>query len=564
MKKIGIVGCGPRGLAALENLISSLVYRQLENDIEIIIIEPNKQPGAGDVWSTDQSDANWINISLRALEDLPGREAMVYKNLTIPAFTKITNWMSEKYQIVTTGEKDKFPKRAIMGEYLHERFLSIYGVLERLDICTVVPHTATSIDIKDDQIAISDDQNKIHLVDECLLTVGHQKTKIDDQIKSWQSHADAHDLILFTSPYLKEISKKIKPTETVGLRGFGLGMIDVIRLFTTEREGQFTQRADDIFLDYEGSSTSIQKMIPFSLDGLPSVPKPLNSFVDQQFIPDDTLIDTFSNKIDSALQTESALNSIDFLYDAFADCVANMYYDHFDLTKEELKSICTTWLKDQKTKHDLILDTDMDVLAYMKTTVLISCGEIESTLDYSIMQLWRHLQPSMYRLFSHCGLEDDLMSEVISLDESTKRYSYGPPVESIKQLVALAESNVLCLDHVNNPEISLCDRGWQIGESKSLCEAMIDTVLSPPKVLESDSEILQDLIHHEKLKLVASDLGFDTVTGGIMVSDDDNLINGLAMVGRNCKGSVMGVDAILECFGPRITEWADGVCKRMK
>ncbi|WP_262486210.1 hypothetical protein [Gillisia marina] len=38
----------------------------------------------------------------------------------------------------------------------------------------------------------------------------------------------------------------------------------------------------------------------------------------------------------------------------------------------------------------------------------------------------------------------------------------------------------------------------------------------------------------------------------------------MAVLGRLSKGSVIGVDAILECFGPRVTDWAKAAAKRVQ
>jgi hypothetical protein len=51
------------------------------------------------------------------------------------------------------------------------------------------------------------------------------------------------------------------------------------------------------------------------------------------------------------------------------------------------------------------------------------------------------------------------MKELIALNQNTKRYSYGPPVESILQLIAMQEAGILLLDFVNDPEITLVDEG---------------------------------------------------------------------------------------------------------
>ncbi|MEP0481335.1 MAG: hypothetical protein ABJD23_14025, partial [Nonlabens sp.] len=192
-------------------------------------------------------------------------------------------------------------------------------------------------------------------------------------------------------------------------------------------------------------------------------------------------------------------------------------------------------------------------------------GKTTVSLDYTIGQVWRHLQPTMYELFSHCDLNDLIMEDLIKLDESTKRYSYGPPVESILQLIALEDAGVLNLNYVANPTIDCNEKGWTLDNNKQTqhIDVMINTVLDPPRLIDIESGLIIDLISSDLLKPVTSDLGVSTNKDGTVQLDTKNNSIHLTMLGRNCKGSVMGVDAILECFGKRIEDWAHGITDRI-
>ncbi|MUU77005.1 FAD/NAD(P)-binding protein [Winogradskyella endarachnes] len=119
MKQLAIIGLGPRGLYALENVITQL--SQHNKEIQILVFENSKEPGAGHVWQEEQPDSNWINITERALTGLENRPKLHYRNATIEAFPSYHNWCNFTLE---PHENDTFPPRKKLGKYLNESFNS--------------------------------------------------------------------------------------------------------------------------------------------------------------------------------------------------------------------------------------------------------------------------------------------------------------------------------------------------------------------------------------------------------------------------------------------------------
>jgi uncharacterized NAD(P)/FAD-binding protein YdhS len=67
-RKIGIVGVGPRGGYALENLIIELAGQNGLSNIHFFLFEATGKFGNGQVYDLDQATTNWINITERVLE----------------------------------------------------------------------------------------------------------------------------------------------------------------------------------------------------------------------------------------------------------------------------------------------------------------------------------------------------------------------------------------------------------------------------------------------------------------------------------------------------------------
>ncbi len=568
MNVICIVGCGPRGLSSLESLMAALAKSNTQIEIQGYIFEPQKYPGAGWVWDLDQVDSNWMNISDRALCNLKGREEIEMPNFTIPTFPSYIDWMKSNRDHILAEEKDDFPPRRVMGTYLNERFNSIFSVLETHKLFQLIKAEVKDINYQEDRLVVIDEFDNKFLCSECLLSIGHQSTFDDDQIKKWKVYANNNKLLLVDNPYNFNIND-IKHEDKVAIRGFGLAMIDVVRMLTVEKGGVFKSGGTEGKLLFIPSEKSVQKIASFSLDGLPMVPKPLGYDVDRHFEVTEEQERQFEKAVRRALKAATKLSNLDFLLDPFSEIAAEKYISHpavaFQTNVDTIKQIIKEWLLDMSYSHPLILNTQLPTYDYMQNTVSMALGHAPPSIDFCVGQVWRHLQPKMYVVFSHCDLRDELMEKVIALDESTKRYSYGPPVESIQQLIALTEAGVLDLSFTKDPDIKCADLGWELslhGKNEKY-NVMIDSVLDAPKLVDIDSGLIIKLKQNDVLTPVTTDLGVQTHKDGVVELSNAVKNVYLSILGRNAKGSVLGVDAILECFGPRIEDWASGVITRL-
>ncbi len=563
MINLGIIGCGPRGLAALECLFAEIAFYE-PIEIKVHIFDPEDELGAGQVWQTAQSDANWINITLRGLSGIKGREAIKLHDFTIPFFPKFTSWLEDHDGQINTSEKDIFLLRSTMGKYLNQRFSSIAEVLLEQDILTINKTKIAKLQTTDANIIAVDVEENTYDLDECLLSVGHQQTELDDQPQSWVDQIEGTDLSLFTTPYDSEISNLSLGSSSVAVRGLGLSTIDVIRKLVLIGKGKFSRSNKDSKLVFHSSDSCPDKIVPFSLDGLIAAPKPINMIVDRHFEPSSTELSSFEESLVSILENPNELTSYKFLISTFTESFVDKFADNFNIKSDQLQNLVKSWLENPSTKDDIILDTDLDLIEYMRALSQMAMGEKKATLDYTIGQYWRWLQPSMYQIISHCGLSDKIMNEVITIDEQTKRYSYGPPVESTLQLIAMAENGIVDLSMVTDPDIDLDGKGWKLskGNNHVLCNVMINSVLSSPTVNIIEDGPIRSLIDNKDLDIVSSDLGISTRKDGIVLFNKETKKR-IGVLGRNAKGSVLGVDAILECFGPRIKDWAFGVCCRI-
>lgn len=573
-KQIAIVGCGPRGLASLEALFKFQSEKSNTTNFEVSIFEPAKNPGAGLIWNLQQSDSNWMNISDRALKNLQGRSKIEFRNFSITSFPSFSEWSKglQNFENKPSAEVDKFLPRSTMGHYLSERYNSIADVLIQQKILTFFDRRICKVYSKKGAVMLIDNKGDDYNFDECVLSIGHQPTHASKQISEWKAASETFNISIITNPYDERFYTDIGTGKTIAIRGFGLATIDIIRLLTVERGDRFELVSSKSYeFQYVTSEHSIQQIIPFSLDGLPPMPKPIGEQVDRLFKPNQNQTQIFTQTIKEHLSGNNDLTSKEFLIKAFSAIASDIFLNlgdnriEFKITTSDLANLIENWLDNMDARHPLILDTELNVEVYMEKAVQMAFNLEPISLDYCVGQVWRHIQPAIYKELSHSNLPDSVIADIIALDESTKRYSYGPPVESVAQLIALSKAGKLNLNFLNNPKIEIDGKGWNIkskGKSTT-ATTMIDSVLDAPKLKQINSEIIEYLLKDDLLSPVTSDLGVKTRKDGIVVLAKAHENINLSMLGRNSKGSVVGVDAILECFGPRIDDWARGIVNRV-
>lgn len=571
-RTLAIIGVGPRGHYAFECLL-----RELEGDasrgLRIVLFEETGDFGNGAVYDARQPDTNWINISERVIE-LPARPRIEVFCVSVPAFPSLLEWLGSDGDAVPDDAPDRYPPRARIGQYLNARFDSLSAPFVRAGVASLHAARVVQVEVADASFSLTTPSETFEGIDEVLLTIGHQTTEPDEQIEQWRAFADAHPgCALHESPYPVSAyanGASIKPASTVAIRGFGLAMIDVARAIASEY-GEFVRSEGEQRMIYRGTAGSGELegvLVPFSLDGLPPAPKPLNARIDGWFAPDEAERDRFQRSVgDTAAQAKAT--GADFIIEPMATIVARVFASLPETTLASplsaggVEGVAGAWLRDESYGHDLITPRALGPAQTMRRFVAMATGEGPISLDYCVGQVWRHLQPTMYAALSHGACSDQAMAAIIGLDERIKRYAYGPPVDSLLQLLAMIDAGFMNVDLARDPQIELVD-GWRLRTdgAEVLADVMIDSVLDSPKLKLVDTPIVEALLHDDVIQPVHDDLGVHTDPAGYVVSPDRDRSVPLALLGRLAKGTIIGVDAILECFGERPRAWADEAAAR--
>ena len=570
---VAIIGVGPRGLSALESLYAAVISSKLKKKVQVLLFEQTGEFGNGAIYSMDQPDTNWLNVSERGLT-IPERNAVEGEHLCIPKFPSFQDWTKFDAAADTGSSMDKFPLRSVVGEYLRQRYQSIAEKLMEKELLEISEEKVIDLNYEKATFTIATDTVTYH-ADEVVLTIGHQPTFLDEQMSTWKTKSDGNAKItLITNPYpVSNSISTVKDGDVVALRGFGLAMIDVARALTEGLGGSF-ELIDERTrkMTYRSSSDKKVHLVPFSLDGLPMTPKPLNLDLDKPFIPSDEELGSYNKQLENSVQLGEKVSGKQFLITTITPIIVQKFLalgvkaKTHNLSAAELEEIVKTWFKDENTKHDLIVSKSLSAYKSMQAFVDMASGNAKVSLDYCIGQVWRHCQPSMYKALSFTDLKDELIAEIIELDERLKRYSYGPPVDSLTQMLALVDAGIMNFDLVKDPDISFSDKGWQLSkrQEKVMASVMVNSVLDFPKLLEVKSPLVQSLLNDGLVEPVHTKLGISTYQNAIVDLNGAGKIVPLAVLGRLAKGTIIGVDSILESLGERSEFWADGLVKRIR
>ncbi|RXG15317.1 FAD-NAD(P)-binding protein [Leeuwenhoekiella aestuarii] len=570
--KIAIVGVGPRGLAALESLYLAKKNSNSSKKLKVVLFEASAYPGAGQIWTPNQVRTNLSNVHERNLSNnLAGREALYFDDVFIPEFPSYKKWLTNTDD--DYSEKDVFPARAKLGSYLNERFNTFREALVGSDLVDFYQKEVIKIEPSETGcIVYTKDEQQIE-VDEAVLTIGHQPTYDSKQLKTWGDHAEENNLKLYEDPYPVGAleTDSISAETTVALRGFGLSMVDQVRALSIGFGGYFIKKENSIKWQYIPSEKAPKQLIAFSLNGLPPAPKPVSATIDNWFKPNAQEKQSFIRAIEKAEQRAASIKDASFLIEALADMTASVYIRmsahsrKHKLSFQELSQLTVQLIKDADTAHELILEHDLPALEAMEHLLKMAFGKTAISLDYCLGQVWRFALGILYHDYTYLNLPDEAMVDVVNYIEASKRYSYGPPVKSLQQLIALVEAGVLNLDFVNNPTITPVENGWKLEKNNQsiIAQVMVNSVIDAPQLVAVSSPLIQNLLEDNRVDPVSYKLGLHTLEDGSIISKNGNSHQHISLLGRLAKGSIIGVDDLIECFGKPAHKWADSLIERL-
>lgn len=537
--RIAVVGMGPRGLGALEALAERVEESGFPIDVDMF--DPVAQAGAGPNFSPDQNHLCLLNLPLREV------------SLGSPDFAGSSLGKLSEF-VPLDADQEVFPARAGLGLYLSARFKDL---ADNARCFHMTQHFATvqRVSSGSDGWWIEAKGERFGPYAEVLLTQGQPDTVPDEQLARWQSRAnDSKGELIAAYPANALLSAAQKwAGRTVAIRGLGLSTLDVLRLLTCGMGGHFEDG------EYHRSGREPLRILPFSLDGYPPFPKPANVDLDKAFDPTPAETRAFEAALSKALvaSPEDALVAICEAFHVPAMRILEASGCSAD------QEVVEKWLEIERDNPGA--QETRSPIEVLREGIDMAEGLLPPSPGFVIGQLWRKWQNALRRGFNPVRVAVETATALIGFDEGLKRYSYGPPLRSARELLMLIEAKVVDLRAADDPDIELIADGWRLEEDGSLVTAsvMIDAVMPPPALHKSDDPLITHLMDEGRICAVADGLGAQTQADGQLVGRNGDVQHGLSLLGRLALGSVIAVDSIHDCVGAATDRWTDGVLSRI-
>lgn len=532
--RIAVIGMGPRGLGALEALAEAAEARSTRFTVDIF--DPFPAAGAGPNFDPGEAPVCRLNIPLRDI-DIPPPEGA-----TLATFAE---WLEPR------PDPDSFPPRADLGRYLEAR----YAALKARPGLAITRYEA-----RVDRVARDAGGWTVTRAGaargpyrEVLLTLGQPPVSPDAQLADWQAHAANSEGVLAEAYPAAHLVAEVGRWQgkTVAIRGLALSAFDVLRVLTLAQGGRFE---DGVYI---ASGREPQRILPFSLNGQPPFPKPETGALDARFEP--TAVETA--RFETAV-AEAAVADPDTARRAIAAAlqgpITRIMAAHGDGSGPAAVEawLATEWQSPGLQEPEAPLEA-------LALGIALAEGRVPVTIGYAVGQLWRKWQNQIRAGYNAAPVKPGTARALLGFDEGLKRYSYGPPVTSSRELAALVAAGLVDLDLVCDPEVVEVDAGWRMrsGAASAVASVMIDGVMPPPDPGSVTGPLVSGLMADGLLRPLGEGLAAETAADGSLIGPE-GAAEGLCLLGRLALGSVIAADSLHDCFGAASRRWAAGVISR--
>ncbi|AYN67453.1 hypothetical protein D1013_08805 [Euzebyella marina] len=564
--KIAIVGLGPKGLYALERLLSQIKYNSRDISFEINIYEKSGFPGAGFIYQPNQPDyllMNYPNRKINAWVD------EVPKSITSEAVSFV-EWLSRKEGIDIYKLENGYSSRKTVGGYLVHCFnLLLRNKPDNAKI-NIYHNEVRDIVNYENGVGIYLNENgsshKI-FVNEVLLTTGHSSFKSGKR----NDISCNGTFIPFVYP-VEENLAAISERSHVGIKGMGLTFIDAVLGLTEGRGGRFELLANGNY-KYHPSGKEPSKIFPFSRSGMLMVPRTgienkiryTPKFFTLENIFKASLSENYihfirhilplyvaetryryysviTKKYSFDFEVNNDLEKMEFLIKAFHQRYPNEYKFVFgDLFK-------TRAFVKEKSKLNPV-----DYLNY----IVQECKKGSHSSGFMAAALtWGDLSEIFNRVFSFSGLSGD--SHFVfdkKYRSKLNRISYGPPLANMEKVLSLVQSGIIDFSYCIDPTVVKKDKNWEIlsldGRNRDHLDVLIDARIPTAQSTRDWGPLFTNMRQHGILRSYVNhndksyDVGCPEIDRqGKAISTDGESLKNISIYGTPTEGVVYDNDTL--------------------
>ncbi|OKH99747.1 hypothetical protein A6A06_21960 [Streptomyces sp. CB02923] len=287
VRRLAVVGGGPRATYALERLSADIARLDGTVRLEIRVYDRSGEFGSGEAHSPSQPRSSYLNRVSRQVS-FAADESVTDAGPLRPVAARPTlhEWCRRRF--AETGHADldlapeDWPRRYVHGMALQDMFAGYVRDLRACPGVEVSLHPVEVVDIEphDDGLRVHTADGERFPADHVLLVTGHthHDPRRAPRTRALADFADRTGCAYV--PYAYPLDRALPPRITgpghvVGIAGLGLTAIDAILYLTEGRGGSFVPRPEG-GLSYRPSGAEPAKLLAFSEAGVFTFARPDN------------------------------------------------------------------------------------------------------------------------------------------------------------------------------------------------------------------------------------------------------------------------------------------------
>ncbi len=552
--KIAIVGGGPKGMYGFERLAAQFAAHPPPTPVEIHVFNRTVHFGSGDIYRPDQPDYLLINYALGNIDawiDAP-------PHAVAPQTPSLFEWLHAKKGL--SIDVCDYASRGLVGEYLEACFRAIADNLPAR--VTGRYFVGEVVDLWQEagghRLTLRDEGVQSSLFQHVLLTTGHPRNRPISQPNT----------IPFIYPVNPTLTT-IPAGKTVVIKGMGLTFVDAVLALTEGKGGTFRREFGQ--LSYQPSGDEPTAIYAYSRSGLPMLPRPPHvgaSAIKLRYLTEEALgnrpID-FSADLRPLLEQEMIYAYYRVLLRPYGiDLEAAKSFnevteiiEHFHQLNWTLERFNPTTFLDPLhqtaplkplAQHHFILD-------YLRKGVAAALRGLENDPLAAVTAVWRRATPVFQRAFRFGGLTPRSHRYFMeNYASALNRVAFGPPIESMEKMIALAESGILRFDF---------SRG---GSDEISADLYIDARIPKISYKHNDSPLYQNLLKRGLAQPFTNADSTDSYQPGCLaidecgrlISTDGNATN-ITLYGTPTEGIVYDNDSLSRHCNNFASAWAASI-----
>jgi len=585
---IAIVGGGPKGMYGLERLLAEVSAAEDSEPLEIHIFNENEHFGSGNNYRIDQPEYLLINYSIGNINMWIDEEPPSTSPNTLSLLDWINHWKNIESHAVDTD----YASRALVGRYLQYGFSQILRKLpSHIMVKLIIGHVTDIMELDQKYKLTLNDGLIANTYDRLLLATGHSNIFSTQQENAYKELADSNERTYFI-PKVYPIEPKLTQLPSnlaIAIKGMGLTFVDATLGLTEGTGGIFTYREGKLHYEKSGGEPSV--IYAFSRGGLPMLPRgPLSEknryqlkFFTAEYvqkvkdrIPKGSI--DFEKELLPVIEMEykfayysTLMNNYGYKYaegeDQFIAAILKFRQMYPEVPRFSMKQFLNPnqglTFENNKDYHSYIID-------YLETGISeAKNGELKSPVMTAVA-VWREITPLISPLYEFGGFTP---SSQKAFEQQyygkLSRVTFGPPIENMEKIVALAKNSILQFVIGPSPIVSCIKKS---GKFRIECEnpilaveadCLIDARIAKPSLREGSSEIYRNLIQRN---IASPFLNQNYSPGCVNISSDGYILDPegnpnirIALTGTPTEGATLDNDTLSRTRNNFVSKWANSV-----